>query len=608
LASAVCSGIAAFGQTAPAAPPQQQPQPPARAYTADLGEYGVTFEPDARLIVMMAALDAAGFDPTSAGRQPSQLRQEIRKNYEGKLGEATRTRLRSFFERNKLPAPATPAQQAARYVSLALEMGTAPGLTPPERADDLPGEVLEVIDFAPLVRDFYQESGIGERLPAYLNLYRTEGNALRDSTAEMVTSVLSYLHTRPITTTVERTPVKGPEGEKKKKGGTQKFDVRVRERRFVVVPDLLAVPGSVNLRAIADAYYLIAPPTANMNSTEVRRAYLRYVAEQLTTRFSRDTAARRDALRILIDERAKENPDAASADINPVVTRSLVAAADARMNEIAALEFLTINTALRLRAAKEADRPAITRESAAQRQTVLDETAAQLAEAYEGGAVLAFYFAEQLRGIESSGFDVGNAFADMIASFDVEKEKNRPAEYKETRARALAARKERATLLAARAAEANSGGASAGAPLNPQLVAKLDDVEQLLRLKNYPDAETRLKAMMQEFPGEPRIFFALGRLFSLAANDTFDEKLQGERLNRALTFYRQTTLLATPDAAPGLLSRAHEATGRILAFLDQPDEALKEFDAAIKLGDVPGGAKREAEAGKQALTEAKPSN
>jgi len=41
--------------------------------------------------------------------------------------------------------------------------------------------------------------------------------------------------------------------------------------------------------------------------------------------------------------------------------------------------------------------------------------------------------------------------------------------------------------------------------------------------------------------------------------------------------------------------------GRILAFLDQKDEAMKEFDAAIKIGEVSGGAYRDALEGKRKL-------
>ena len=41
--------------------------------------------------------------------------------------------------------------------------------------------------------------------------------------------------------------------------------------------------------------------------------------------------------------------------------------------------------------------------------------------------------------------------------------------------------------------------------------------------------------------------------------------------------------------------------GRILAFLDRKDEALKEFDAAISIGDVAGGAYKDAIEGKRKL-------
>ena len=64
----------------------------------------------------------------------------------------------------------------------------------------------------------------------------------------------------------------------------------------------------------------------------------------------------------------------------------------------------------------------------------------RLAEQYERGAVLSFFFAEQLKGIESSGFDVANFFVDMISSFDPARESRRLTENAEARQRALAAR------------------------------------------------------------------------------------------------------------------------------------------------------------------------
>jgi hypothetical protein len=73
-------------------------------------------------------------------------------------------------------------------------------------------------------------------------------------------------------------------------------------------------------------------------------------------------------------------------------------------------------------------------------------------------------------------------------------------------------------------------------------------------------------------------------------------------LGRALVNFRDAIAAASSDTDQALLSRSHEAMGRILAFLERNEEALKEFDAAIQLGNVAGGAYNEALEGKKRLT------
>jgi tetratricopeptide (TPR) repeat protein len=166
----------------------------------------------------------------------------------------------------------------------------------------------------------------------------------------------------------------------------------------------------------------------------------------------------------------------------------------------------------------------------------------------------------------------------MIASFDVARETRRLEESDAARKRAIAARKAR---------EAQGENAVAGASLpNAALVKKLLEVDNLMQLKNYAAAEERLLALLREFPGEPRVFFSLGEIASRSARDATDENVQGERLNKALTNYRNAIGNATPDTDRCLVSRAHEAMGRILAFLEQRADALKEFDAAIQINDT----------------------
>lgn len=587
---------------------QQRPQPP-RQGVFDFTEYGVQIKPEPRLIAVMAALDAAGFDPTPKGEEPTVFRTQLRRDL-ANLDPDLRKRLSVYYERNKLRDAGgrelPPAEQAARYVSLAYVLGSAPGFEEPPRSLDLPGGVLEVLDFAPLVREFYRKSGLDEQMPAYLRAYQAEGDALRRSTAAMIYGLVSYLNTRPITTTIERTPVKPPAGEKPKKNATTLYTSIEHPRRFFVVPDLLAAPNTINFRVIADDYYVIVPSCDetkrycfgrdnNPSSPELRRAYIQYLVDPLVVRFNREISNRRVELKQLLDART-----AAGASLSPdvflLVGRSLVAAIDARVEEATKLEALTREASAKLdKLTDAAKRAEVVKGLETARAALADEAMAQLAESYENGAPLAFYFAEQLRGVESSGFDVSNSLADMIASFDPVRETRRLEEADAARKRALAARK-------ARVNEGANTNAAASLP-NAALVKKLIDVDKLLQMKNYTAAEENLLALLREFPGEARIFFALAETANLSARDATDEMVQSQRLNKAFTNYRNAVTNATDDTDRCLLTRAHEAMGRILEFAERRTEALKEMDAAINLNATTCGSYRDAVEAKKRLSQ-----
>ena len=561
--------------------------------TFEVSEYGVDFQADPRLILVMAALDVAGLDTTPAGRPPSTFRTKLRKDLTN-LDPDLRGRLRAFYERNRLPAPATPADQAARYVSLALALGPMPAFEAPARSDDLPAGLLEVLDFAPLVQEFYRRSGIDEHMIEYVRAYQAEGDRLRAPTTEMVRSLLTYLHTRPMTSSSERVEVKDPSNKSKEK----KYTFREKQRRFLILPDLLAARGAINFRVIGDDYYAVVPEGTDPSSSELRRAYLQYVIDALVLRFNKDIAQRREQVKQLITEREKAGAQV-SPDVFLSVSRSLVTAADARYEEARRLALLARDSRARLAAAKtDADRATIGKSAQAEMKAIQDETVARLAEEYEKGAVLAFYFADQLKGIENAGFDLASFFPDMIASFDPAREAKRPAEYAETVQRALAAREAR---TAARRSQSEVDTATD--PRESALVRDLSAVEDTLRNKDYNEAEARLREMLKEYPREPRIFFALGQTASLAAMDATDEQVQAERLNRALGHYRLAIAASSPETDKAIMSRAHESMGRINAFLENTAEAVKEFDEAIKLGDVRGGAYKEALEGKKKLNQ-----
>lgn len=599
--SAICSQTPATsqpGREVPRAPATSKQQPVPQRQTAgfELSDYGVDFQVDARLIVVMAALEAAGFDSVPVGEEPSAFRTQVRKDL-AQLDPDLRRRLRSFYERNKLPAPATAADQAARYISLAFALGPTPELEPPARSEELPRSLLEVLDFAPLLKDFYRLANMEELLPGYIRSYQAEGDRLRRPTAEMVRAVLSYLHTQPIMVTSERLLVKSPTTPKKDE--PKRYTTREHPRRFSIVPDLLGVTGAINFRVIGDAYYAVLPAGTDPASSELRRAYLQYIVDPLVLRFNRQIAERREQIKLIITAREKAGASV-SPDVYLTVSRSMVAAADARFDEARKLESLREEARVKLAAAKDENtRRALSNEFQANSRGVEEETIARLADDYEHGALLAFFFADQLKGTESSGFDVASFFVDMIGSFDPKREAARLTEHAEARQRALAARQAR--LTARRAEVSTPIYSEAEAARAAVLVKKLGEIEQVLRAKDYNNAEAQLKDLLKDYSREPRIFFALGQTASLAASDAIDEDVQAERLNRALGNYRLAIEAASPEVDRALISRAHEAMGRIHAFLEHNEEAVKEFDEAIKIGDVPGGAFKDAIEGKKKL-------
>ena len=202
-------------------------------------------------------------------------------------------------------------------MSLALALGPPPGLEAPLRSDDLPAGLLQVLDFAPLVQEFYRRSGIDDQLVTYTRAYQAEGDRLRAPTAEMVRSILSYLHTRPITVTNVRTEVKNT-GNKKSDSKVQRFTLHQKDRRFLILPDLLAAPGAINFRVISDDYYAIVPEGTDPGSSELIGAYLQYVIDALVLRFNKEIADRREQIKLVLDERQK-----AGAEVSPDVFLSV---------------------------------------------------------------------------------------------------------------------------------------------------------------------------------------------------------------------------------------------------------------------------------------------
>lgn len=581
----------------------------------DLSNYGVKIEPDKRVILVLAALDSARTQNEKGERVPvidtrlseqgSQFRQLLKSDLAG-MSEPLRQRISNFVLSHKRRNPNVPDEQLiAPFISMAYTLTPAPDLNDPVVTSDLPGNLLDVLDFAPLVRDMYRTTNIGANLNEYIKRYRIASDAtLRPSARAMVTELLGYLHTRPQLTVLERTKTETLKTNRKK-ASIASTELRERPRQFVIVPEMLAPVGYVNFVNVKDDYYVVIPTGTDLSNSEVRRAYLQFVIDPLVLSNAKDIEAVRPAIKKVLDERRKIDPKT-SPDVFLTVSRSLVAAIDAKQLERARVQIATQQAREKITQMKtETDRLKVSTELERYKKVQADETALKLSDDYEKGATLAFYFADQLRGMEESEFDIASSLKEMIASFDGSKEQGRYESFADARKRAIAARE-----------EAGKNPTAVTILENP-VSAKLVQIDQTIRAKNYKQAEADLRQLLAQNPLEPRIYFNIGRVAAISAelvDGNIDAQGQKAKYLEAKSAFEKVLEIAVArekeaieknDPAKrvdrALVSLAYVSLGRIYEYYDQKDYAVNIYDAAIKIGDVAGSGYAEAIASKQRL-------
>ena len=578
------AAIAGLGQNSPAG--------------SDLSNYGVRIEPDKRLMAVLATLEAARTindsgesvpvinTPLSA--QGKQFR-ELLKSDLAALNEDLRQKISTFVIQYKRRNPnKTDAELVASFVSMAYALTPVPELADPVVTSDLPGNLLDVLDFAPLVRDFYRRSSFAGNLPEYVKQYQSASDAkLRSSAREMVNELLNYLHTRPQTIYTEKVKT---ETQKTKKTVLTNIETRERERRFTIVPEMLAPLGTINFVNIKDDYYAVLSPDTDLCVSEVRRGFLQFVVDPIVLSNAKDIASIRDSVKTILDERRKIDPSI-SPDVYLTVSRSLVAAIDAKQLENFRLRIATDQARAKIAQMGGSDPSGkVFKDLEAFKAQLADETALRLSEDFEKGAVLDFYFAEQLKGVEESGVDIAAAMREMILSFDASKEAGRYDRYAEARKRAIAVREDR-----------KKNPTTVAIVENP-VTTKLIEIQKKVEAKDYANAEGDLKKLLSENPAEARIYYNLGRVSSLVAQGIEDQDAQRAKLLEAKVAFENVIRLAQKQKVDAALqSLSYVSLAKIYEFFDDKTYAIGIYDAAIKLGDVTGGAFKEAIASKQRL-------
>ena len=564
----------------------------------DLSNYGVRIEPDKRLMVVLATLEVARtindsgesvpVINTPLSTQGKQFR-ELLKSDLAALNEDLRQKISTFVIQYKRRNPnKTDAELVASFVSMAYALTPVPELADPVVTSDLPGNLLDVLDFAPLVRDFYRRSSFAGNLPEYVKQYQSASDAkLRSSAKEMVNELLNYLHTRPQTIYTEKVKT---ETQKTKRTVLTNIETRERERRFTIVPEMLAPVGTINFVNVKDDYYAILSPDTDLVVSEVRRGFLQFVVDPIVLSNAKDIASIRDSVKTILEERRKIDPGI-SPDVYLTVSRSLVAAIDAKQLENFRVRIATDQARAKIAQMGGSDPSGkVFKDLEAFKAQLADETALRLSEDFEKGAVLDFYFAEQLKGVEESGVDIAAAMREMILSFDPAKEAGRYDRYADARKRAVAVREDRKKNLTTVAIVENP------------VTAKLIEIQKKVEAKDYANAEGELKKLLSENPAEARVYYNLGRVSSLVAQGIEDQDAQKAKLLEAKVAFENVIRLAQKQKVDAALqSLSYVSLAKIYEFFDDKTYAIGIYDAAIKLGDVTGGAFKEAIASKQRL-------
>ena len=554
----------------------------------DLSNYGIRIEADRRLIVVLAALEMAEIQDAAGKKAPllntplsekgASFRAQVRRDF-ADLPEDLRRKISSFVAQHKKRNPgSTDAEIVAPFVSMAYALTPVPEMADPVITSDLPGPLLDVLDFAPLAREFYRRSGIVAKLDEYAR---------------------GYLHTRPQLTVTERKKTETVKG----KQTLQQVETRTHERNFVVVAEKLIPKGNITFLNIRDDYYVIVPPDTELNFSDARRAFLQIILDPLVLARTKEVDAIRPWAKPVLDERRKANPNI-SPDVFLAVSRSLVAAADIRQTLYLQTQRATQNARQLVdqiqakadrtspkpdQAKVDAEKRAVTAELEKTKQILNDEALLRLYEDFEKGAVLSFYLAEQLKGVEDSGFDIASSLREILASFEPQKETDRLAVWAEARKKALASR------------EARKAAPEKIAIVENPVTQKLLDIQKAIDSKDFAKAEGELKQMLANGETDPRIHFSMGRIASLQAAAIDDQEEQAKKLLDAKVAYSNVLLAATPTTDKALLSRTYVALGRIYEYMDDNAYAIQLYDKAIQLNDVTGGSYSDALSAKQRL-------
>lgn len=567
--------------------PQTQPQAtPPRVINGFIAppEANVRIAPDIRTFVVMAALNMAGFDFETGGQALSPARVEIRKDL-ANLDPQVKAKLAAFYTSHKLKGQ-DETGDAARYAALSVLMTEPPGFSIRQSPDTaIPDDLQPLLDFVPLVREFYLKSGIRDLIPKYMTAGDNYTAAFRTPVGGMIFDVLDYFHARP-EMVINMKPLVVTTGETEGKKHKETVITRTRTRQVFVIPDLMTPLETAVLRGdilnqkddllarkAGDDYIVIVGLSRTLNAEAVRQALIRFVIDPMVERHLKASLTYKEQISKLVATVPTASKQFANS-VYLVIRESLAQATEARLRRISSI----------------ATRGSYTE----------DDAQFDLAQAYLRGSVLSFHFYDSLVGLEKVGIGMEDFFDSMLENTKFDREAARSKEFEPIIAK-VSARRAKATG----SSNGENAGAEAVIGAMAEKVLKSDD---LIRNKRYAEARLLLDEVLTAEPNNARALYGMAQVTTQApspveldpkADENDKIQMQHDRLTKAVKLYRRAIENASRDNERWLIQWSHVFVGRVFDFQEFRADAIAEYDQAIALGEIPNGAYKEALEGKQ---------
>lgn len=270
------------------------------------------FDVSITLFSTMAAINAAGYDAevNSQANYPirNQIREELSKRTIPSLNE-----LKAFYQQHR---KGTDTATLSQYISFALLAQNPPDFKLEE--GELPPDVKELYGFSDLLARFYREANLEDLWRRSQPAFVAAIQRYQEPVINAILEANGYL----------RNPTSGD-----------------TSRRFQIYLSLLAGPNQVQVRNYRGNYFVVVTPSRDPLVDQVRSAYLSYLLDPLSLRFSKTIDSKKDLRKFAEEAPALE--ETYKDDYSLLVNKCLIKAIEGRLMHDSAKRQAYVDEAMR---------------------------------------------------------------------------------------------------------------------------------------------------------------------------------------------------------------------------------------------------------------------